>query len=194
VKDLRIPSGMAVLSPDNLAPDSCLHDSSADHYFHQEFGTVFKDIKGHLTEDECLCLSLYKNSKQTRNNGPYCAFFKRVRGKTLSSSLVVHHKRRLLKVLRYVGELLRFKRDNNVDDALKEILTDKQYMILMLYERRVPLQEIQHKVGHNHKSTTSAAFARALAELLTHTDRPLIKRYVELLSMVLHFSRIRKII
>ena len=189
----RIPEGMDIPSPDNLSLASF-----TDQDFYQdiarEFTDVYAEIKAHLTKDEHLCLSVYKNSKKIKKNGPYRAFFETHRGEQPSSSLITHRKKRLEKILPRLGALLRFKRDNNLDGLLKDHLLLKQYNVLMLYERRLPLSDIQQQLEHKHPSTTSGAFGRAVKALLRNNDHPLIQRYIELLSQVLHYSRIRKII
>ena len=187
----RIPYGMDV--PDVAAekPDAFLEDRPINRVT-RDFSDVLNEIKGHLTRDELLSVSLFKNSKKPHNNQVYRAFFRANHGKELSSSAVTHLKNRLVRVLQHVGTLLRYKRDNNIDYLLKDILPKRQYAILMMYEKRWPLAEINRRIGNKHSSTTSGAFSRAMTKLQAETH-PLIRRYLELLGIVLRFSRKRKI-
>jgi DNA-binding NarL/FixJ family response regulator len=186
----RIPENMEVLSPDNLSDESLLDETMPD-LFIREFGDVFNEIKDHLTKEELLCVALFKNSKKRQHNNVYRVFFKQYYKTELTSSAITHRKRRMLAVLRHVGTLLRFKREHGVDDFLKDILTKKQYSVLILYEKRLMLSEMSNKLNLK-VNTISQVFTRTMRRLKVSTN-PLIVRYLELLDIVLRFSYKRKL-
>ena len=160
---------------------------------------VFSEIKTHLTKEELLCFSLYKNAKRQRNQIHKVFlethFPEKYRSKKLSSSAITKRKTRLMHVLGHVGAMLRFKRSTNVDHKIKQVLTQKQYIMLILYERRVPMKEIAEKLemakwveGSPGTRSISNRFYAAINRL-QETDDPEIRRYLELLGNVLKFSR-----
>lgn len=186
----RIPSGMDIPSPDNLSLES-FTDEAAGNAFARDLGDVLNDIRDHLTKEELLCVSLFKNSKKPQHNHIFRVFFEKYLGKRLTSSAITHRKRRLLLVLRHVGALLRFKRDNNLDGLLKPLLTKKQYQVLLRYEKRDSVIDMA-KQFDTTKAQISSMFSRIIVRL-DDQRTPLIRRYLELLNNVLRFSRKRKI-
>jgi DNA-binding NarL/FixJ family response regulator len=134
---------------------------------------------------------MFKNAKKPRQNQVYRVFFEFHHGIKLSTSAITHRKKRVLKVLQHVGALLRFKRDNNIDNFLKDILTNKQYRVLVLYEKRKTLLDISHQLNIK-PNTVSQVFSRMLHRL-EQESHPLICRYRELLGIVLRYSYKRKI-
>lgn len=160
----------------------------------RDLSDVLSDIQSHLTKEELLCFSLYKNSKRQRNQ-IHQVFLEKYHGKKLTTSAITKRKTRLMQVLGHVGALLRFKRSTNVDYIIKKTLTTKQYIMLMMYERRIPMKEIGEKLGlarwtENSRASRSISqrFYAALDRLEDAKD-PNIKRYMELLGNVLKFSR-----
>lgn len=161
----------------------------------REVGDVLSEIKTHLTKEELLLFSLYKNSKKKSNQIPKL-FLEKYYDKKLTSSAISHRKKRLMKVLYHVGILLRYKQAYNIDYSIKQVLTHKQFLIFMLYERRVGMKEIWEKVYDKGKwekniknsRPISTCFYRALTRLedCANTDIP---KYLELLKNVLQYSR-----
>ena len=149
---------------------------------------VLHEMKDHLTKEELLCVSLYKNSKRQRNH-IYGVFLEKYFKKKLSSSAMTKRRHRMLHVLSHVGELLRFKRANGIDAKLREILTKKQYVVLNLYERRWLVKDIKKKLKLSDKTRkVHECYYRAI-DRLEASDDPAIKRYITLLGNVLRFSR-----
>ena len=162
----------------------------------KEIGDVLSEIKTHLTKEELLLFSLYKNSKQHNNRIPKL-FLEKYHGKKLTSSAISHRKARLMKVLKHVGILLRYKQAHNIDYLVKQIVTKKQFVIFMMYERRFSMKEIWEKV-YNSKgnwtdtnkptSSISRCFYAALTRL-QNNNNPDIGSYLHLVKNVLQFSR-----
>lgn len=150
---------------------------------------VFREIKDHLTNEEKLVFSLYKNSKNRKKNRIYMAFLERHHGKKLTTSAITHIKKRMFCVLNHVGALLRFKQTRGLDYKLKQILTNRQFILLTLYEQRMCLEKIRTQIGIKHLHTLSDLFGRAVERLQQSKDAD-IQRYLVLLGNVLRFSRI----
>jgi len=152
----------------------------------REFGDVLNEMKEHLTKEELLYISLYKNSKRQRNN-IYKIFLEKYHKKSLTSSAITKRKKRMFHVLGHLGEMLRYKRTHNVDSKLKNILTKKQFVCLILYERRWTTSDIRKKLKLNSPAPIHCYY-RAIGRLENSSD-PTIKRYLNLLGNVLKFSR-----
>jgi hypothetical protein len=176
---------MDIQSPDNLSLLSFTdgHDLAITRYL----SDILSEIRDHLTKEELLCVALFKNSKKPQHNHIFRVFLEKHHGKKLTSSAITHRKHRLLKVLRYVGALLRFKRDNNLDSILKSKLTKKQYKVLLQYEKRELITNIGVQLNMG-ADCVSRAFCRAIIRL-ENCQYPLIRRYLELLNNVLRYSR-----
>lgn len=161
-------------------------DTGAEEIPVRDLGEVLNDIKSHLTKEELLCVTLFKNSRKPQNK-VYAVFIQKYYGKTLSSSAVAHRKRKLLRVLVGIGELLRYKREYNIDALMKDWLTERQHEIMLYYERRVPLAEIATKLGIN-KFSICQRHARAMSRLKA-SNEPKFGRYLRLLNNILRFSK-----
>jgi len=171
-----------------------LEDNPEDLDTKRDVNDVLSHIKTHLTKEELLCFSIYKNSKKQKNQ-IHRVFLEKYHGKKLSSSAVTKRKKRLMDVLGHVRALLQFKQSTNVDHKLKDLLTTKQYIVLMLYERRVSMKEIgeqlglaEWKPGCPASRSISMRFYGAVDRLNESKNKDL-HRYLELLGNVLKFSR-----
>lgn len=156
-----------------------------------DFGTVLNNYRDYLTKEELVCISLFKNSKKKQNqNKVYSRFLETYMGKKYSSSSVSHKKKKALAVLKCVGELVRYKKEHNLDNILKEILTNKQYVLLMLYERRILINDIQKRLKLRFNTAVSSLFGRVLDRLqqAAETDG-VIKCYLKLLGNIFRYSR-----
>lgn len=147
---------------------------------------VLKDISNHLTKEELLCLSIYKNSYKPRNN-IYKLFIEKYYGKSLTPSGITQRKKRMLKVLEAVGALLRYKRANNIDTRLMKHLTRRQFQILCFYEKRESSAEISKKLEITVRSV-ERRFYRSISRLKS-LNCDYFNKYIELLGEVLRFSR-----
>ena len=159
-------------------PNDVFNDTSIDN--------ALKDVQEHLTKEELLCVSLYKQSKKQRND-VYRVFLERHYGKKLTCSGISKRKTRTLRVLKAVGALLTFKQSNGVDIRLRRLLTKRQYVIVGLYERRLSNKDIAEKVGIGTSRGVERCWKRALHRLYENGDIN-IKTYLEYLKMVLKFS------
>lgn len=157
-----------------------------------DISALLNDLRSHLTVEEMLCISIFKNTTQHRNNAVYQAFIYKYHGKKLSRSAVSHKKKTVFKVLRQVSALLQYKRTYPVDYSLKELLTKRQYELLMLYERRIPVADISVQLNRSRHSIFDR-YKRIRERLDACTD-PVIVQYCELLHGVLKFSRKRNLI
>ena len=172
-------------------------DDAVDRVSGRDFGDILNDIKEYLTREERVCISLFKNSKKQRNQ-IYRAFLECAMpekygegNQYLSSSAITHKKKKILKVLAHVGALVRYKQERHVDILLKEILTTRQYVVLMMYERRLPNTEIQSRLKISTQSLMKR-YHRAI-ERIEEENNPTLQRYLTLLGNVLRFSRKRNI-
>ena len=167
-------------TPNNLV------DTGEDAAIRRNVDDVLQEIRGHLTKEELLCVSLYKNASGQRNT-IHRAFLKKYYGKWLSSGAITYRKKQMFRILSHVGALLRYKKENGIDAVLRRLLTKRQFQILMLYERRKTYKEITATL-----SITEAAvwrcYDRAL-DRLTEAKTAQIDRYLELLRNVHKFSR-----
>lgn len=180
-----IPSKQDIYPDDDISEEDAILRDASD---------VLLEIKDHLTKEELLFFSVYKNSKIQKNQ-IHQVFLEKYHGKQLTSSAITRRKERLMHVLGHVGALLRFKRSTNVDYKLKQILTKKQYIMLILYERRIPMKDIGEKLGltkwtkkNRNSRPISLRFYAAMDRLQIIDDADVI-RYLELLGNVLKFSR-----
>ena len=176
----------SVVSPNNYHTD--LDDEIA---FKRGIEDVLKDIKNYLTKEELLCLSLYKNSKRQRND-IHRVFLKKYFDKSVTSPAITLTKKRMFEVLRCVGEMHRYKKEVALDMLLREILTRRQYYLLMLYEQRKPLLEVE-KILKIQKRSITRCFNRTVLRLKS-AKNPKINKYITFLNEVLKFSRKQKII
>jgi len=193
--------------------DDCDHNSILHNIYNDQLGqripdieNVRRNIETHLTKEELLDFSLFRQTKPTQNQGSsqgkrrhsneiHKVFLYNNFGKAVSSGAITKKRKRLLKVLACVGELLRFKRQYNMDQTLKDILTKKQYIVLMMYERRILLKDIverlklaKWKEGRPTNRTVTVRFYSAL-DKLKKSNNPNIAKYLVLLKAVLKFSR-----
>jgi len=147
---------------------------------------ALKDIKEHLTKEELLCVALYKHSKRQRND-VYRVYLEKHYGKTLTCSGVSKRKTRTLKVLKAVGAMLTYKQSNGIDIRMRRLLTKRQYLIVSMYERRLPNNEIAEKTGVGTHRAVEMVWKRAIRRLYEKGDENL-KTYLEYLKIVLRFS------
>ena len=163
-------------------------DDLEDEKLARSLDDVLKEVQDHLTNEELLCISLYKNSKKQRN-AIYKVYIEKHHGKKYTTSGITRRKNKIFKVLNHVGELLRFKRTNSIDYKLRDVLTKKQYLLLIMYEKRWDITKIRERLKSAPTTTTfHKCFYRAIDRLQESTD-PQIKRYLELFGNVMHFSR-----
>lgn len=166
----------------------CLSTSIADIEFIRNVDDAFKEIKDHLTKEEKLLFSIFKNSKKQHNH-IHKVFLEKHCGKRLSSSAITKRKKRILSVLYVVGKLLRFKRSHNIDYRLKRILTRKQYTMLMLYERRKTYKEITDKLDLQPRSKSLQYLFYTALYKIDNSGEPDLLEYKRLLRDVLRYSR-----
>jgi len=172
------------------SPQNYYDEKDENNSFKRGLEDVLKDIKNHITKEELLYLSLYKNSKRQRNN-IHRVFIKKYFGKDISSSAITFHKKRIFKVLECVGSLLKFKKINAFDTILRNKLTRKQYHAVSLYEQRKTVEEMS-KILNVNKRSVHFRISRALSRL-KESEESIIKDYLEYLNKVIKFSRKRKI-
>jgi hypothetical protein len=147
---------------------------------------VLGEIRSHLTKEELLCVSLFKNSKRQSNN-IHRIFLKKYHGKMLGTSAITMRKLRMLHVLSHVGALLEYKRTHEIDQHLQEILTTRQFQILDLYEKRITRKKVREMLNIKERAIEKC-YKRALKRL-EEAQNSTVQRYVELLRNVLKFSR-----
>lgn len=172
-------------APDPLETDIQV-DTGEDDVIRRNVDDVLQEIKGHLTKEEQLCVSLYKNASGQRNT-IHRVFLQKYHGKYLSSCAITKRKKKMFSVLAHIGELLRFKKENDLDDELKDLLTSRQFEMLMLYERRRTEKEITSLLDIN-RSAMWRRYDRAL-ERLKNSEDPNIHQYLVLFNNILKFSR-----
>ena len=172
-------------------------DTEYEQVSGREFGTILTDLKEYLTVEEHLCITVLKNSARKKQNGPYGAFLKSklpekyAADKVMYSSLITHKKKKIFKLLAHLGALIAYKKQCHVDTLLKQILTAKQYVLILMAERRVLRTDMQLELKIS-KQSLSKRYNRAI-ERLRQEDNPIIKRYMSLLGNVLRFSRKRNL-
>lgn len=170
------------------SPDNYFQEEDLDTSFKRGLDEVLSEIKTHLTKEELLCLSLYKNSKK-KSNSIYRVFFDKYFGKKISSAAITQRKKRLFKVLEVVGDLYKFKQENAVDIDLRKILTKRQYQLLILYEQRKTIEEIEKILGIGNRGIRFR-FNRAVKRLQEQAiSNDKILGYIQHLNSVLKFSR-----
>lgn len=172
---------------------SLLENSDADGVSDVNDGTVHRDIddimheiSGHLTKEERLCVSLYKNSRGQRNT-IHRIFLKKYYGKYLTSGAITYRKKRMFSVLAVVGTLVRYKKEAGIDSLLKGILTKRQYTIITLYEKRKTYKEMTATLGIKEPAIWRC-YDRAL-ERLKQAKNAKINKYRTLVKKVTKFSR-----
>ena len=165
-------------------------DSDDGMAFKRGIEEVLKDIRMYLTKEELLCLSLYKNSKRQRNN-IHRVFLKKYFGKDVTSPAITLTKKRMFEVLRCVGEMHRYKKETALDITLRNLLTRKQYHMLLLCEQRKPIAEIE-RITRTRKRAIIDCVNRLKIRLKDAKNLE-INQYVRLLNKVLKFSRKQKI-
>ena len=161
-------------------------DANQDSKVKRSIEDVLEEIKGHLTKEELLFLSLFKNSPR-QSNVIHRYFLKKYYGRVPTSAAITKKKRRLFNVLGHIGRLLRFKKAKNVDLRLKTELTTKQYQILMLYERRKEVKEICRLLNLKPRAI-KRRYMRALKRVEESTDK-VLAHYLKLYQNVLQYSR-----
>lgn len=152
----------------------------------QDLDDALKQIKEYLTKEELLYIAVYKNSYKPRNS-IYRVFIEKYRKKTVGLSTISMQKKRIFRLLEHLNRFIKFKNENSMDLILKEILTVKQYRILMLYERRKTVSEMMAELKIK-KFATHLCMRRALARL-SDAKNPQVETYLRLLKNVLKFSR-----
>jgi hypothetical protein len=176
---------------------SLFSDESSYEMSIDDMTRIYNKIENHLTKEECLLFSLYKNPEDTcKNNIIKAKMHENTFGKKLSSSAMTQRKKRLKYVFIAILALLDFKQRTSIDIKLKKTLTKKQYEILMLYERRVPGKEICERIsclanwrdGAPNTRPLSFRFYNAVERLKKANDLELTQ-YLMYLSKVLKFSR-----
>ena len=105
----------------------------------------------------------------------------------LTTTAISMRKQRMLKVLNHVGALLKYKKNNNVDIYLRNILTTRQFQILNLYERRKTNSIITQMLNIQERAIEKC-YKRCLLKM-EESEEPVVQRYLELLRNVLKFSR-----
>lgn len=171
-------------------PETYFQTTDSEETFKRGLEEVVNEIRSHLTKEELLCLSLYKNSKK-QSNSIYKVFFSKYFNKDMTSAAITQRKKRLFKVLEAVGKLQRFKKSNAIDIKLRQILTKRQHQIMMLYEQRRTLIEIEDILGISNRGIRFR-FKRAVDRLKKSGD-PKIIEYLKKLNSVLKFSRKKQI-
>lgn len=165
-------------------------DLDCDTISDRDFSEVLKDISDYITDEERLCISLFKRIGKQKNS-VYLGFLQQniphYSGRTLTSSAITHKKKQVFRLFAHLGAMLRFKRENQVDIILKTILTSRQYGIILLYERRMTVKAIKARIGISYQSIFKR-YSRAI-ERLDASNSPVIKRYIQLLGNVLKFSK-----
>lgn len=161
-------------------------DDEQDNVTRRHIDDVLDEIRSHLTKEELLCVSLFKNSRRQSNN-IHRIFLKKYHGKMLATSTISMRKKRMFNVLNHVGALLEYKRTNNVNMLLRKVLTNRQCQILEMYERRKTNNVIKEML--NIKERAIERCYKRILKRLEDSSNPAIQRYLELLINVLRFSR-----
>jgi len=168
------------------SPDNYYKDNEDDEFFKRNLDTYLKDLKHHITKEELLCLSLYKNSKK-QNNTIHQVFLKKYFNKDLKSPAITLRKQRIFKLLVCLSKFDLFKKENAIDGLLRSALTNRQYRILMMYEQRKNNDEISRITGTHYRAIIGVV-RRAQDRLMT-SNNPKLLKYVELLNELFRFSK-----
>lgn len=147
---------------------------------------LLNEFQDHLTKEEQLLVSLYKNFPKQRNN-IHRIFFKKYHGRMISTSAISQKKRQMFKVLACLGELMRFKRENNIDNKLQGLLTLRQYQALILHERRKTIPEMMNRLGVSERAI-QYRWRGAVNRIKDSSDTNL-NQYLHLLALIFRFSR-----
>jgi hypothetical protein len=156
-----------------------------DTLLRRSIGDVLNEIKSHLTREELLSISIFKNSKR-QSNSIHKKFLQEYYGKELATSTITMRKNRMFQVLFHVNNLLKFKKEKNADLEIKKYLTNHQYQILSLYESRKLLKEITALMNIKKRAITRCW--KRILRRLESADNEVVKQYLVLLRNVLKFS------
>jgi ParB-like chromosome segregation protein Spo0J len=141
-------------------------------------------VRDFLTKEELLYISLYKNAPRVKNS-IYRVFLQKYRGKTLSNSAISMQKKRIFKVLFHISNLLNYKQKEEINQKLRDALTEKQYRAWCLYEKRKQYPEKELKIS---ESTYMGLIKLAKRNILAKNDK-VLNKYLILLKEVFKFSR-----
>lgn len=160
-----------------------------DLAFNRDVNEIINNFRDYLTKEEFLCISLYKNAIGKQNNRVHKVFIKKYQGKVVDTSTVTKRIRKMFKLLPLLSDFLRFKRIYGMDYRLKDLLTKKQYRLLILYEKRKKSKEICDILNiKGWRSGVENSFKRILKRLERSNDL-YIQKYLEYLSDLFKFSR-----
>jgi hypothetical protein len=94
-------------------------------------------------------------------------------------------KKRIFKVLFHISNLLNYKQKEEINQKLRDALTEKQYRAWCLYEKRKQYPEKELKIS---ESTYMGLIKLAKRNILAKNDK-VLNKYLILLKEVFKFSR-----